>query len=130
MSSSEPKESTVRKDGYEVTFYEGFASRIVVREADGTAHELYRQSGVYRLPTGRKKPDTRHVLRLKGGGKKQDITLDIDDPELRIARITVELYPHDVHAEGADPSAESTSDTETIEVENNPKLCPPHCSDD
>lgn len=127
MSSREPKEKTVQKDGYEVTFYEGFASRIVVREPGGAERELFRQSGTFHLPKGQTKPDTRHFLRLKGGRKKQDVTLDINDPELRIAKITVELYPHDVHDAGGDVAA-AAAESETVEVENNPKLCPPHCS--
>jgi hypothetical protein len=125
MSSKPPKEKTIRKDGYEITFYEGFASRITVRQADGSARELFKQTETYHLPRGQKKPDTRHVLRLQGGSKKQDLTLDIHDPELRIAKITVELY-------GSDHSAAAASDdevAETVTVDNHPRICPPFCKE-
>lgn len=120
-----PKEQTIKKEGYELTFYPGFASRCTVREADGTELELYKQDKPYHLPDGHKKPDTKHKLKLTGGKKKQDVTIDIDDPELRIAKITIELYDENYHrnteAEGAEASVE------TFSVDNNPLCCPPAC---
>ncbi|MBA4157002.1 MAG: hypothetical protein H0X65_05950 [Gemmatimonadetes bacterium] len=121
------EEETVTKDGYELTFYPGFVSRVTVRGDGGAEHELYKQRNVYHLPKGQAKPRTKHKLRLKGGKKKQNITLDIDDPELRIARITVELYGEDHQ-----PGGGETEDVvvETMEVQNFPKTCPPWCGSD
>lgn len=124
MADQSRKEETVSKDGYELTFYPGFASRCTVREEDGTEHELYKQTKPYHLPHGRTKPDTKHKLRLKGGKQQQDITFEIHDPELRIARITVELYGKGHQPGGGDEPPESR---ETIQILNFPTVCPPTC---
>lgn len=119
----DPKERTIKKDGYELTFYPGFASRCTVRGADGAEHELYKQDKPYHLPDGHKKPDTKHKLKLKGGKKKQNITIDIDDPELRIAKITIELYD-----ESHEPGMGSGGSAgETFTTENDAQICPPFC---
>jgi hypothetical protein len=67
MSNAEEK--TVSKDGYEVTFYPGFASRCTVRNAGGEV-ELYSQEGSYNLPNGEKLPKKNFRLSLKGGKRK------------------------------------------------------------
>jgi hypothetical protein len=117
------EEQTVSKDGYELTFYPGFASRCTVRRADGGEVELYRQEQPYRLPGGQTRPRTRHLLRLVGGEQGQNVTLDIDDPEHRIARITIELYDQN-HQPGAgrgDPTSEM------LTVDQDSITCPPDC---
>lgn len=118
-----PKEETIKKDGYELTFYPGFASRCTVREADGTEYELYKQDKPFHLPPGHTKPDRKHKLTLKGGKKKQDITIDIDDPELRIAKITIELYDEN-HTPGMGSGGKTA---ETVTVQNDSQYCPPYC---
>lgn len=122
-----PKEETIKKDGYELTFYPGFASRCTVREADGTEYALYEQDRKkpYHLPPGHTKPDSKHRLKLRGGKKKQDVTIDIDDPELRIAKITIELYDEN-HMPGTEAEGGETS-VETFTAENDAKICPPYC---
>lgn len=117
------EEKTITKDGYELTLYPGFASRCVVREAAGGEYELYRQEGPYHLPHGQTKPKNKFQLRLKGGMNKQDVTFDVSDPSHRIKRIVVEFY-----GEGHQPGLGTEEATvETLEVENDSKLCPPSC---
>lgn len=121
-----PQEQTLSKDDYELTFYPGFASRAVVRREDGSEVELYQQKETYKLPEGKKKPETKHKLKLKGGKHQQDITLDIQDPGLRIARITVELYaasPRD----GISTMSLDDGGNEEVVVTNDAKCCPPDC---
>jgi hypothetical protein len=120
MSNAEEK--TVSKDGYEVTFYPGFARRCTVGNADGQV-ELYSQQESYRLPNGEKLPKKNFRLRLKGGKRKQDVTLRVEDPERRIKRITVELHVSTPDEAGTRESV----GTETFEIENDARLCPPNC---
>ncbi len=119
---SQAEERTVKKDGYEVTFYPAFASRCAIRNGDGEI-ELYRQEETYRLPDGEKEPKKNFRLSLRGGKRKQDVTLRVDDPERRIKKITVELYPSR-HEAGA---LLDEGDTETFEVDNDARMCPPDC---
>jgi hypothetical protein len=124
---TQPLEQTVRKDDYDFTFYPGFASRAVVRRKDGSEVELYKQEKPHKLPDGQTKPDTKHKIKLKGGKHQQDITLDIQDPGLRIARITVELYAVSPH-NGVDPvSLKNPEGDEEVVVENKSQVCPPTC---
>jgi hypothetical protein len=123
VSDETRDEQTVHNDGFDVTFYPAFASRVEITDADGTVHEIFKQSKPYQLPHGQTKPRSHHKLRLKGGSRKQDITLDIRDPGLRIARITVELYGEDYHDDGRERSV-----FQTMNVPNDPTVCPPHCS--
>jgi hypothetical protein len=115
-------EETIHKDGFELTFYPGFASACEVTDSDGKTFRLYKQEKPYRLPKGHKRPRTRHQLRLKGGKQKQDVTLDIRDPELRIAKITIELYGEDYEEDGR-----ARQVMQTVSVPNHPLLCPPEC---
>lgn len=128
MASQQPprEEETVTRDAYELTFYPGFCSRAVVREANGAEHPLYVQTRAYRLPPGQTRPKTRHRLRLRGGRRNQDVTLEIHDPGLRVARIMIELYeePRRDDARRADDEP-----VETLTVDNHPKICPPDCDD-
>jgi hypothetical protein len=117
------EDSTVHKDGFELTFYPGFARACEVTDADGETFHLYEQKEPYKLPPGHRRPRTRHKLRLKGGKRHQDITLDIRDPELRIAKITVELYGEDYHEDG-----QTRQVMQTMNVPNNPNVCPPQCT--
>jgi len=121
------QEQTVDKDDYQFTFYPGFASRAVVRRKDGSEVELYKQEKPHKLPEGKKKPETKHKLKLKGGKHQQDITLDIQDPGLRIARITVELYAVSPHNGISTMSLTDDGGDEEIVVDNQPVLCPPSC---
>jgi hypothetical protein len=119
---SKAEEKTVSKDGYEFTFYPAFASRCTVRNTDGEV-ELYRQEETYRLPDGEKHPAKDFRLSLKGGRNGQDVTMRVEDPGYRIRKITVELYDRTdepgLRTEGAE--------TETVEVMNEAKFCPPLC---
>jgi hypothetical protein len=121
MPVDQDDEETVTADGFEFTFYPGFASQCIVVDADGTEHELYKQSKTFHLPHGQKKPRSQHRLRLKGGKKNQDIRLDVRDPGLRIARITIELYGEDYEG-GAKRTV-----AQTMNVPNEPVTCPPDC---
>lgn len=119
---SQAEERTVRKDGYELTFYPGFASRATVRGRDGEI-ELYRQDRPYHLPDGEKKPKSKYRITLKGGKKKQDVTLRVEDPTLRIKSIVVELYEEDRDEE----ATRTSEDAETFTVSNDAVHCPPVC---
>jgi hypothetical protein len=119
---SQAEERTVRKDGYEVTFYPGFASRCTVKNGEGEI-ELYRQEESYRLPNGQTEPRRNYRLAFRGGKRKQDVTLRVDDPERRIKSITVELYP-ETHGSGTRSTSE---DVETFSVANDAVTCPPEC---
>lgn len=121
------QEQTVSKDDYQFTFYPGFASRAVLRRKDGSEVELYKQEKPHKLPDGQKKPDTKHKIKLKGGKHQQDITLDIQDPGLRIARITVELYAVSPHNGVEAMSLTDGGDDEEVVVENHAQTCPPKC---
>jgi hypothetical protein len=123
MLADQHEEETVQKDGFEFTFYPGFASACVVVDADGTEHELYKQEGVYDLPKGQKKPRSSYKLKLKGGARKQDVTLDVRDPALRIAKITIELYGEDYPEDGRERDV-----MQTMTIPNHPATCPPHCT--
>jgi hypothetical protein len=94
---------TVRADGYAVTFYPGFASRVTM---GGT--ELYRQSGAYHL--GANALSARHLVRIAGGDLGDAVTLSIDDREHQIARLHVTLYGN-----------------RSVVIDNAPVLCPPLC---
>lgn len=122
---ADPEERTIRRDGYEITFYPGFASRCAVTAAGQPEVELYRQAkgDPYRLPPGQTRPRDRYRVHLKGGAKKQDVEFAVRDPGLRIKRITVELY-------GDDHLAGSGADSDTVDtlmLENNADTCPPSC---
>lgn len=121
------QEQTLNKDGYELTFYPGFASRAVVRRKDGSEVELYKQEKPHKLPEGKKKPETKHKLKLKGGKHQHDITLDIQDPGLRIARITVELYAVSPHNGISTMSLTDEGENEEVVVINDAVTCPPKC---
>lgn len=125
MPQSHPEEQTVELDGYQLSFYPGFASRCTLRDADGTERELYRQEKPYRLPAGQTRPRTQHRLRLKGGARQQDVTLEIQDPGHRIARIVVELYDQNHQPGGGtgDPTSE------TLTVSQDAQTCPPSCDE-
>lgn len=120
---SDHEEQTISSDGYQLTLYPGFASRCTLRDADGTERELYRQEKPYHLPQGQTRPRTRHMLRLQGGQRQQDVTLQIDDPHHRIARITIELYDQN-HQPGAGAGGPTA---ETLTVEQDSETCPPSC---
>ena len=89
------EDQTVSKDGYDLTFYPGFASQCRLRTAEGKEVEMYRQTEPYKLPHGQTKPRDRYRIHLKGGAKKQNVTFDVHDPERRVKRIVVELYPEE-----------------------------------
>lgn len=118
-------ETTVQAHDYAFTFYPGFCSRAVVRSADGKEVELYKQTKPYKLPNHDKRPATKHFIRLDGGKQNQHVTLHVDDPELRIAKITVELYGKDHDPEA--PHDTNPKPVETLEVMEWPKRCPPDC---
>ena len=94
---------TVSADGYAVTFYPGFASRVAI---DGV--ELYRQRGSYDV--GSRGASSRHMVRISGGGLAQDATFTLDDPTHDIRRLQVRL-PGD----------------RVLTIDNVAVLCPPLC---
>jgi hypothetical protein len=119
---SKNQETTIEKDGYEVTFHPAFASKCDVERKDGRGVDLYRQEGVHHHAEGERHP-VRHQIRLKGGPDQRDLTLMVDDPKAQIARITIELY---------DPSHEpgwgrGDDAVETFTVTNDGFECPPFC---
>lgn len=122
-SRQPPEDTTVERDGYQLTFYPGFASRCVVRSAEGKEIELYRQKEPFRLPQGQTKPRDRYRMQLRGGAQKQNVTFDVHDPERRVKRITVELYPES-HV-GGEPGP--MREYETLTLDNDTICCPPYC---
>jgi hypothetical protein len=128
MASRQPaEERQVEKDGYEFTYYPGFCSRATVRAANGKQHDLFAQTQTFHLPKDEKLPATRHKLRLKGGPNGQDVTLHVEDPKLRIAKITIELYGEDRQSHS--PHDGKPSESETVEIQNWSKVCPPECAE-
>lgn len=122
MAAQDPNE-TVNQHGYELTVYRGFCSSARISEAGGPARELFKQSK-FDLPSGQKRPNGKHAVRLRGGAHRQNLTIAIDDPELRVARITIELYqqPYDETTGRAANEA-----VETLDLDNSPRICPPNC---
>jgi hypothetical protein len=123
---SQAEEKTVSKDGYEVTFYPGFAGRCSVKNGEGEV-ELYRQTETYRLPNGERQPKRNFRLSLKGGKRKQDVTLRVEDPERRIKSITVELYSATPGEDGVRTEGIGGDGTESFTVDNDARTCPPEC---
>ena len=115
--------ATAEKNNYTVSFHPAFASRCTVECADGTTHEVYRQSEPHRL-NGQKHPQ-RHTIRLKGGQFDRDITLDVHDPKHHIKQIRVEMYGD------RDPSTigtgQSLATAEVFTTDTTAQTCPPNC---
>ena len=121
---------TVRADGYAVTFYPGFASRVTV---GGT--ELYRQSAPYNL--GENAQSGRHLVRIAGGDLPDAVTLSIDDREHQIARLKINFYGNkSVVIDNSAPTCPPLCITEegsggalvgTRKVANSALTCPPNC---
>jgi len=110
-------------DGYELTVYPGFASRVVARVQGEDARTLYRQAASYDLPRGEREPAGRHLLRLRGGPFQRDLALRVHDPRHQIAAIIVGLY-RPGHVPGSGSGGETV---ETLEVVNTAHTCPPYC---
>jgi hypothetical protein len=110
-------------DGYELTVYPGFASRVVARVKGGEARTLYRQTASYDLPRGQREPAGQHLLRLRGGPFQRDLALRVHDPRHQIAAIVVGLY-HPGHVPGSGSGGETV---ETLEITNTAQSCPPAC---
>ena len=111
---------TSEKSGFSVTLHPAFASRMVILRDDGEV-EVYRQRKPYNLAGGGR--PRRHRIRLSGGSSHYDLTLDIDDPNHRIARITIELFGED-HMAGIGARRQIH---ESIVVEGDALTCPPVC---
>lgn len=101
--------------GYALELNATFASRAVLRSADGSETELYRQARPFRLPLGQVGPAGTHRVSLSGGTGR-DVSLLVRDPLHHVARISVELY---------DPARTRTA--ETLVVDNTAQFCPPEC---
>ena len=114
---------TVNQDGYEITFHPAFAGRCAVQTGSKGETEMYRQEEVHHLPKGQTEPPTQHRIEFRGGKHEQDFALQIDDPNHRIARITVELYDQK-HEPGW---GKGEKPVETVVVDNDSQHCPPHC---
>lgn len=123
MPDNNQENRTVQKDGYELTFNQAFSSHSSVQGPDGQTIELYRQSGVYHLPSGQNGPPKNYQIIFRGGPQNRNVSLNVQDPKNEVARIIVEFY-----AEGHQPGG-GTSDTsvETLTVDNDGKTCPPNC---
>ncbi len=122
MTDNRSEHQTAGQDGHEITFHPAFVRRCAVTSG-GQEKELYQQKGVHNLPEGQKQPPTRHQLRYRSQRTGQDFTLTVDDPNLRIARVIVELYGED-HKPGEGKDDEKV---ETVTFDNGPVLCPPSC---
>jgi hypothetical protein len=123
MPDNNQENKTVQKDGYELTFNQAFSSRSVVKGPDGQTIELYRQQGVYHLPSGQSGPPKNYQIVFRGGPQNRNASLDIQDPKNEIARIVVEFY-----AEGHRPGTGSgDASVETLTVDNDSTNCPPTC---
>ena len=122
MSNQDPGASPSREcrdaDGYHTCFYPGFVRRVVVTR-DGVEHVLYEQQGSFRLPDGDTEPWTSSEFEFSGGPNAQDITLRIDDPLHRIARIDIVFRPTEG---GTEEGGE-----ETVTIFDTPVICPPNC---
>lgn len=113
---------THEKNTYKVTFHPAFASRCAVKNDEGEC-VVYVQDQPHKL-NGQKHPK-KHRIKLSGGALKRDVTLEIDDPNHAIARISVDLY-----AAGNVPGmGAGTRTTESFEFLNDAKTCPPICGD-
>ena len=84
---------------------------------------MYRQTEPYKLPHGQTKPRDRYRIHLKGGAKKQNVSFDVHDPERRVKRIVVELYPEE-HEPGA---MLAEGETDRLTLDNDTIYCPPFC---
>lgn len=122
MQDNSSEHKTISQDGHEITFHPAFARRCRV-ESGGQEKELYKQQEVHYLPKGQEKPPTQHQLHYRSQQTGQDFTLTVDDPNLRIARVIVELYGED-HVPG---TGKDDATVETVKVDNGPILCPPSC---
>jgi len=124
MSDNTPGHTTVKKDGYEITFHPAFSSRCTIKGsgADGSETELYKQKDKHVFKNGEKHPK-KHVFKIKGGKHGRDLEMEIKDPRHHVARIIVEFYA-DGHEPGSTMKAESV---EVVEVDNFSKTCPPDC---
>lgn len=123
MSNRTSDHLTQSQDGYEITFHPAFARRCAVTPAGQAEKELYRQQETYKLPEGQDKPPTRHEIRYRSQQTGQELTLTVDDPHLRIARVVVELYGKE-HEPGAGKGDEKV---ETVTIDNDTISCPPRC---
>lgn len=112
-------------DGYELTVYPGFASRVAARVQGEEARTLYRQAASYDLPRGQSEPAGRHLLRLRGGPFQRDLALRVHDPRHQIAAIVVGLY-RPGHVPGSGTGGETV---ETLDFVNTASCCPPTCED-
>jgi hypothetical protein len=122
-SNANDEEVTVNQAGFQFTYYPGFCREAQVRAGNAAPQQLFEQSQTFNLPGNQTKPNTEHFLRLEGGSRNQDVTLRIEDPKLRIASITIELYGEDY-----DPNNDTERQVaETLSVANDPSICPPDC---
>ncbi|MDQ3605557.1 MAG: hypothetical protein M3418_05125 [Gemmatimonadota bacterium] len=122
MQENSSEHETVSQDGHEITFHPAFARRCAVTSG-GRETELYQQKEVHYLPEGQEKPPTQHRLHYRSQKAGQEFTLTVHDPNLRIARVVVELYGED-HVPGA---GNDDATVETVTVDNGPVICPPSC---
>lgn len=138
---------TVDKDGYRASFYPGFVSRLAVRDAAGLETELFRQTEIFCLPPGYKRPWPNSTLEFaRPDGRR--IVLQIDDAHQQIGRIEIHLkdsagaQPGLVKRMvkdadsllgttssllGGEPRPEPEEPDIVLIVEDGPVLCPPWC---
>jgi hypothetical protein len=141
------------EDHYQVRFYPGFASKIVLKGQEETV--LYQQGpgpeDCFVLPPGATRPLSSHALELSSADKGFTLGIHFDDPQHVIDHVTIRLRdprPHDhydkdrpprhgVHGGGAGGGAGggvmafegggSGSGGTTLVVYNTPQVCPPDC---
>ncbi len=93
-----PKEKHCHTDGWDVSVYGGFASRVAVKGRDDRGEtEIYRQEGrhaPFNLPEGQREPDTHHEIRIRAEDGRA-VTLVVDDPALAIEEIQIRFKKHE-----------------------------------
>ncbi|HYH81727.1 MAG TPA: hypothetical protein VEX86_18115 [Longimicrobium sp.] len=108
---------------YEVGFYPGFASRIVV---NGT--EVYKQpeNESFVLPDGAKKPLTSHAVEIKCS-KGYNVVLHMEDPHHVVDQIVIKLKEPVKDGGGVFANQAGGGNGDTVTIDNTAATCPPIC---
>ncbi len=138
-----PKEKHCHTDGWDVSVYGGFASRVAVKGRDNKEEtEIYRQEGKhvpFNLAEGQREPDTHHEIRIRTEDGRA-VTLVVDDPALAIEEIQIrfkkgedrqnekaELRRYLAGGKGG-VTGQQGGGGETVTVTGGATLCPPTCT--
>ena len=121
-----PSRVEVSVDGYTSAFYPGFVRDVTVQR-EGTAVDLYTQSGPFVLPAGAVLPWASSEFEFRGGPNARDFSLVINDPLYEIASIEIRLKPKGTQV-GMGPAAiPDGADLETVTITDVVVICPPMC---